>query len=310
MKQLIVLNTLLLLATNILVAQNVGIGTTTPTAKLEVVHKSGTGLQLGSTVGSSTVDIDAFDGAAGLRLKHKGQPRWGLVNNPLTGDFEVNQLVDGTNYLTLDRYSGYMGLGTNVPTAQLEIVNNGGVGMILRSKTGYSTLDIFGVANDAALRLGRDGILHWNVRNDGATDNFSIFEMGAIERLTIQNNTGYVGIGTTAPAAKLDVNGRTNTNQLQVGEGTVISNMQSGSFAAGPSDNAFLTATLTFPTAFGAAPRVTATARNASNFSNVNDTYAVTIRSVSATAVTFNIRRVDVSAAWSQNLLIDWIAIQ
>ncbi len=120
---------------------------------------------------------------------------------------------------------------------------------------------------------------------------------------------GNIGIGTTAPEAKLDINGRTNTNQLQVGPGTVMNNIQSGTHTAGANGTSFLTTTITFPVAFASAPKVIATARNQGGFI-VDDTFSVTVRSVSATAVTLNIKRVDVAAMWSQILTIDWIAIQ
>ena len=65
----------------------------------------------------------------------------------------------------------------------------------------------------------------------------------------------------------------------------------------------------TFPTPFSGIPNVTATTKNDPAYvGGINDTFCVTVRSVSATAVTFNIMRVDSNAPWNQNLLLAWQA--
>jgi hypothetical protein len=162
---------------------------------------------------------------------------------------------------------------------------------------------VIGVNNDTI--IGVENALNLNTR---------LFEIGNGQSnvrhnaMTVLAN-GNVGIGTTSPSAELDVSGRTNTDKLQVGTGTVLNNIQSGTFTAGTSATTFKSVTITFPAAFASAPRVIASARNDPAY-NVNDTFTVTVRSVSATAVTLNIQRVDVAAAWGQNLLIDWLAIQ
>lgn len=133
--------------------------------------------------------------------------------------------------------------------------------------------------------------------------------LGSVTGVNGGNSTVYVGIGTPTPAYALEVNGTTQTDQLKVGAGTSHTNIQSGTFTVGSSASGFATATLTFPTAFSATPRVIATARNQAATS-YGDTFTVTLRSVSTTAVTFNIQRVDTNAAWAQTLQIDWIALQ
>jgi hypothetical protein len=121
---------------------------------------------------------------------------------------------------------------------------------------------------------------------------------------------GNMGLGTLVPDAKLDVDGKTATNQLQVGGGSVISEIQSGSHLAGSSGSGFMTTTLSFSTPFFTVPRVIASARNNPGYNNVNDTFVVSIRSVSTTQVVFNIQRVDSNAGWSQGLQIDWVAME
>jgi hypothetical protein len=174
-----------------------------------------------------------------------------------------------------------------------------GSGTIARSFAGL----VIGVSNDTI-----------SVVENALNSNTRLFEIGNGQSNVRHNAmtvlaSGNVGIGTTTPAVKLDISGRTNTDQLQVGTGTVLNNIQSGTYTAGTSATTFKSVTITFPAAFASAPRVIASAHNDAAY-NVNDTFTVTVRSVSATAVTLNIQRVDVAAAWGQNLLIDWLAIQ
>jgi hypothetical protein len=86
--------------------------------------------------------------------------------------------------------------------------------------------------------------------------------------------------------------------------------LQKGTATVGPNaSSAFKTFTITFPTAFATAPNVTCTARNEGS-TNFNDTFAVTIRSVSTTQFVVNIQRVDnTTTGWGQNLLLSWIAL-
>jgi hypothetical protein len=126
--------------------------------------------------------------------------------------------------------------------------------------------------------------------------------------LTVLRN-GNMGIGTTTPASTLDVSGKTRTTQFQVGTGTTISNIQSATHTAGTSASGQLVTTITFPSAFSAAPKVIATVRHDPTW-NVSDAFSVTVKSVSTTQAVLLIRRLDVFAAWNQNLLVDYIAIQ
>ncbi|MCB9332173.1 MAG: DUF4082 domain-containing protein [Lewinellaceae bacterium] len=73
---------------------------------------------------------------------------------------------------------------------------------------------------------------------------------------------GNVGIGTTTPTTKLDVNGTTKTSALQVGDnGTVVSQMRTGSFTVGPhhfngTPLVYLVQGISFGGTFSAPPKV------------------------------------------------------
>ena len=119
---------------------------------------------------------------------------------------------------------------------------------------------------------------------------------------------GNTGIGTSTPGTnKLDVNGNTQTDSLQVGSGTKFSKMQAGTFAAGGSGVQSKQVTITFP-AFITTPKIMVTPRNEPGFPNNNDVYAITVRSISTISAVINILRVDVAAGWGQNLQLDWQA--
>lgn len=121
------------------------------------------------------------------------------------------------------------------------------------------------------------------------------------------------GNNTRSNALVVYKNGDTeldNLKTLKVGGGTTISKQQAGEVIAGtnPGGSGFKTFTLTFPTAFSATPKIIATAKNDPSFSNVDDTFVVSVRSLSTTQVVFNIQRVDLNTGWSQNLRIEWMA--
>jgi len=63
--------------------------------------------------------------------------------------------------------------------------------------------------------------------------------------------------------------------------------------------------TFTFPKGFFDPPTVVVSARSATD---VDDTFAVTVRRVTETNCTVNIVRVDTAAGWGQHLQIDWFA--
>ena len=114
---------------------------------------------------------------------------------------------------------------------------------------------------------------------------------------------GGVGINTNNPGATLDVNG-----SLRVGNGTtVFNNMQAG-VAQMSTDSATVKTnfTFTFPKAFNSIPIVLLTPRNAS--AGVDDTFAVTVRTITTTSCTVNITRTDAAAGWGQHLQVTWLA--
>ena len=99
----------------------------------------------------------------------------------------------------------------------------------------------------------------------------------------MSDDSGDVGIGTTAPQAKLDVNG-----SLRVNNGTIFSKMQAGTATIGRHNSW----------------------RKENIVVNFPDVFAVTTRAISTTEFRVNVMRIDSSSGWGQNLLLDWFAWQ
>ena len=102
--------------------------------------------------------------------------------------------------------------------------------------------------------------------------------------------------------------GLTEIDDLSVGEGTEIDQIQSGTSTIGANAGGGVKAvTISFPDgAFLTTPRVICTVKGG----DYVDTFVVSTRSISTTSFTVNIYRVDNSGGnWGQDLKLDWIAI-
>jgi len=121
---------------------------------------------------------------------------WGSYVNLLgpqgpAGDSHWLLNGDATYYNT-----GNVGIGTNSPERILHIV---GVNpRILIEASSISPEINFKNTGDSASEM-------WSLYKDGGTDDLRFYQNG--NRVTIQNSTGNVGIGTTSPWSKLSVGG-------------------------------------------------------------------------------------------------------
>nr|MBP6315627.1 hypothetical protein [Chitinophagaceae bacterium] len=118
---------------------NVGIGTTTPTYKLDVTHGGASGILSKSTGSFSVVDIDASSGDAALRFGNNGSLMWNTRNEPASNDYQIFQMSAGLERMRINSTTGNVAIGTATGAAKLHVLST-------------STVDtaIFASANDAS----------------------------------------------------------------------------------------------------------------------------------------------------------------
>jgi Phage T4 tail fibre len=174
---------------------NVGIGTTTPSAKLDVSVALPTQATYNSQIWS------ANNADYNLRLNT-------IWNNDGVNQ-EFVQRFNGTDYKSLAFYWGNIGIGTSRPTEKLEIAGNAKVNGNLSVGKDTEIATISGPTNSGAIQIkshsGLGGATNRYLRlgwKDGL-NNFS-------PALSINDDLN-VGIGTTTPSAKLHVNNGDNS---------------------------------------------------------------------------------------------------
>ncbi|MFH1460769.1 MAG: tail fiber domain-containing protein [Candidatus Omnitrophota bacterium] len=182
---------------DLIVGGNLGIGTATPSEKLEL----------------GVLGVPAFikisgghpGGSEAVGLKLKSYYRnWKMVvnDNPVTSTTGL-QLWDGTNVRLQFTDNGYVGIGTVTPSEKLKI-SIPGVSTFMKITGGNpgGGSEAVGVKLSSPYRNWRIAVNDDSVRS---TAGLQIFD-GANIRLQIADN-GYLGVGTIAPSRKLFVNG-------------------------------------------------------------------------------------------------------
>ncbi|MEZ4875922.1 MAG: tail fiber domain-containing protein, partial [Flavobacteriaceae bacterium] len=170
----------------------VGIGTTAPVSKLDIVGTNGDGMSIRSATTATNVSGLLWAGNTGFIIDSR------LGN--LTGERDIHIRTGGIDRLFVENTSGEIGIGTTAPVAKLDIVGTAGQGMTIRSATTATNVAGF-------LWSGNGGFVIDSRRGDLTGERDIYFQTGGITRAFIERTTGEVGIGTTAPNYLLEVNG-------------------------------------------------------------------------------------------------------
>jgi len=187
-------------------SSNIGIGTTSPSNLFEVN-------------GISAV-VNPFGAFTALQASGSTGYRWTLANDT---SFRLQYTTNGFAGLAgTPMYvssSGNVGIGTTTPTQKLEV---DGDAIIRNTYIGY--ISAFGTNYASLSHTSRTGNTDYSFLSDNAGITYINAKTGQDIRFRINNidkvimdTNGNVGIGTTTPNSKLDINGNVNiTGSLTV----------------------------------------------------------------------------------------------
>ena len=103
----------------------VGIGTNSPSYKLDVLHYAGVGIRVKAATGYSALDIDGNNSDAALRLQNAGSTKWNFRNVPSTNNLQILRNNSASlEAFTIENATGFIGINNGNPNEQLDIIGN------------------------------------------------------------------------------------------------------------------------------------------------------------------------------------------
>ena len=177
---------------------HVGIGTTSPNYKLDVVANVNviTGLRV-KNYSNSVIDIESQIGQPQLRFNHNGQYKWALINNNTTDNFEILSNL-GKPKIIIENGTGNIGFNTDTPQSNLHISPNGAGSILIgtdKNTGGYTNLEM-----GISVQSGGYSYLQSTKASGSAYGTLKLNPSGGDVTFT-----GNVGIGTNTPFSPLDV---------------------------------------------------------------------------------------------------------
>jgi hypothetical protein len=208
-------------------AGNVGIGTTSPGAKLHAVYSGtaayGTGIKVQNTTAGSYAVLTMQAETTGypiLEFNRGGTSQWQIFNDPVNDNIEFFKFGYGSP-LSL-RSNGNVGIGTTSPVARLNVYGTGTANdptlalditttsafihaqesFAANITTGQAVINVIG-REGSTKNSGYIGYLYSGTA--GSNNNKLTFGHWGADHLMVMDGLGNVGIGTTSPAGKLSV---------------------------------------------------------------------------------------------------------
>jgi hypothetical protein len=215
----------------------VGIGTTSPTQRLDVsgyvvasryYDRDSTSYYLDP---ASTIDSAKFAGNVGIGTTSPEAELHLRASSPEVRFEESDQ--SNKKWSIVGHNSGLLFSETGVGNA-MYIKNGGsvgirtsspGAGLHLKGSDHPSSFMYLESSNneDTGFRLYEGTTVKWHLFNESAAGGLSLRNNAYSSVLFAEQSTGEIGLGTTAPQAKLDVRGRTRTEVLEITGGSDLS---------------------------------------------------------------------------------------
>lgn len=199
---------------------NVGIGTTAPSAKLEILGSIGVNdpiMLVGTTGNSDANSLQLKNGSGNINLFVAGGSG-NFMPNTAQGDVGIRTSI-GKKFFIGDSAAskvvidsvGNVGIGTAIPSAALSLHIPNSANPLMSFTRGDVTNAVWNIQESQSI-LGLNGSGAFSLYNAG-TAAYDIGMRGATSgsaQFMLQGSSGNVGIGTTAPSEKLGINGKLN----------------------------------------------------------------------------------------------------